>query len=82
MNEIYVVIDSNGYVESYCKFESARNDVVEALTDYARMYCFGYDDLENAIAEFDKDREAGRISCGAYLGDYEVRCVKSTIIED
>lgn len=82
MNEIYVVIDSNGYVESYRKFESAKQDVIEALMIHAEQYRYSAEELADAIAEFNADYEAGRVTCGTYLGEYEIRCVKSAIIED
>ena len=82
MNEIYVVIDSNGYVESYRKFESAKQDVIEALMNHAELFSYSAEELADAIAEFNADHEAGRIDCSTYLGEYEIRCVKSAIIED
>ncbi len=82
MSEIYVVIDSNGYVESYRKFESAKRDVIEALMNHAEQYNYSAKELADAIGEFNADYEAGHINCGTYLGEYEIRCVKSAIIED
>ena len=82
MNEIYVVIDFNGYVESYRKFESARKDVRNALIDYAANFCYSIEELAEAMHKFDRDYEADRVVCSACFGNYIIRCVKSTIIED
>lgn len=82
MNEIYVVIDSSGYVESYRKFESARKDVRDALLDQVRYFHYRLVDLMNAMDKFDKDYKAGRAICSTCLGAYEIRCVKSIILED
>ena len=76
---VYVVTDSNGYVQAYFTKTSARADVIEALKDYAAHCDYTDEELTAAIQEFDEDFASGRVHCGTYLGDYEISCTESTV---
>ena len=76
---VYVVTDTNGYVQVYASKESARADIVEALTDHAKRWSYPDQYLTDAIRDLDEDFAAGRVNCGTYLGDYEISCVESTV---
>ena len=76
---VYVVTDSNGYVQAYFIKASARADIIEALKDHAARWSYSDEDLAEAIQELDEDFAAGRVHCGTYLGDYEISCTESTV---
>ena len=76
---VYVVTDTNGYVQAYASKESARADIVEALKDHAERWSYPDEDLAEAIQELDEDFAAGRVHCGTYLGEYEISCTESTV---
>lgn len=76
---VYVVTDSNGYVQAYFTKASARADIVEALKDHAERWSYSDEDLTEAIQELDEDFAAGRVHCGTYLGEYEISCTESTV---
>ena len=79
---VYIVHDSNGYVQAFLNKASARADVIDGLKSHAVDYNYSDEELLEAIHELDEDFEAGRINCGTYLGEYEIICSESTVIED
>ena len=76
---VYVVTDSNGYVQAYATKASARADIVEALKDHAARWGYSDEELTAAIQELDEDFAAGHIHCGTYLGECEISCTESTV---
>lgn len=76
---VYVVTDSNGYVQAYRTKESARADVVEALKNHAARWGYSNEELAAAIQELDEDFAAGCVHCGTYLGECEISCTESTL---
>ena len=76
---VYVVTDSNGYIQAYSTKTSARADVVEALKDHAELFSYSDEELTAAIQELDEDFVADRVHCGTYLGEYEISCTRSTV---
>lgn len=79
--EVYVVTDSNGYVQPYFTWASARADIVDALKDHAARYDYSDEELNAAIQDLDEEfaLAVGHVPCGTYLGEYEISCTKSTI---
>ena len=76
---VYIVTDSNSYVQAYSTKTSARTDIVEALKEHAARFDYSEKELAAAIQELDEDFAAGRINCGTYLGGYEIFCTESTV---
>ena len=76
---VYVVTDSNDYVQAYFTKASARADIVEALKNHAELFKYSDEELAAAIQELDEDFAADRVHCGTYLGDYEISCTESTV---
>ena len=79
---VYTVSDSNENIATYLMKASARKEVITRLKEHAAEFSYSDEELIDAISELDGDFAAGHITCGTYLGEYEVFCTETQLIED
>lgn len=81
---VFIVSDSHSVGSNFAFMSkaSARNEIIHRLKDYAAEFNHSDAALIDAISEIDRDFAAGYNVCGTCLGEYEVFCTETNLIED